>query len=318
MKRFILLPVLLAFAMAPVAAQNDDDYELVFSDEFNLPNGSRPDPLKWKPSRRANATWNRWISDSAEVAYIKDGWLVCRAIPNPYKDTDPVDMITGAVETRDLFSFTYGKVLIRLRTNLHTGNFPAAWMMPQPPCDGWPKGGEIDIFESIDDQNTSYHTVHSHWTYDLGYRSNPQSSFSKSTTVSQWHVYGLEWTEDAITWTVDGKEVGTYTRLNTSAAKANGQWPFDHAFYIILNQSVGNGSWAKNADTHHIYNTYFDYVRVYQRRDTDAVRDLVAPSTGNGGVSLSDAKAEKVLSGNQLLIRRGSQLYTLSGALVSE
>ena len=57
-------------------------------------------------------------------------------------------MITGAKETRDNFSFTYGKVEVRLKTNLHRGNFPAAWMMPQPPCDGWPNAGEIDIFDS--------------------------------------------------------------------------------------------------------------------------------------------------------------------------
>ena len=64
--------------------QNVDDREwkLVFSDEFNQKNGSQPDPTKWVRCIRYNAGWNRWISNSKEVVYIKNGQLVCRAIPN--------------------------------------------------------------------------------------------------------------------------------------------------------------------------------------------------------------------------------------------
>lgn len=309
MKPFSYALLLVLFAL-PAYAQDvasDDDYELIFADEFDLPNGSRPDPTRWQPCRREGATWSRWISDSLDVAYVQDGCLVCRAIPNLDKTSDPALMLTGAVETRDRFSFTYGKVLVRLRTNLHDGNFPAAWMMPQPPCDGWPRGGEIDIFESIDTKNTSYHTVHSHWTYDLGHRSEPQSSFSRSTSVTQWHVYGLEWTENSITWTVDGKEVGTYRRSASSSDLANGQWPFDHPFYLILNQSVGDGSWAKNVDTHYVYNTRFDYVRVYQRRQHDAVCDIAATR---------DTVIRKYLIDNRLVIDRNGLRYDISGLRV--
>ena len=189
--------------LEPAAAADDDQaYQLVFSDEFDQPDGSAPDPAKWRCSTRYSATWCRWISDSPDVAYIKNGRLVCRAIPNPDTTRDNVPMITGAVETQGKFSFTYGKVEVRLRTNIQNGNFPAAWMMPQPPCDGWPRGGEIDIFESIDNQQRAYHTVHSHWTYDLGHKSDPQHSFSESVKVNEWHVYGLIWTETELRWTL--------------------------------------------------------------------------------------------------------------------
>lgn len=251
-----------------VLAEGEEDeeaYQLVFSDEFDQPDGSLPDPEKWSSSARQGATWNRWISNSPDVAYIKDGSLLCRAIPNQNTSVDNVPMITGSMETRGKFSFAYGKVEVKLRTNLHVGNFPAAWMMPQPPADMWPLAGEIDIFESIDAQTTAFHTVHSHWTYDLGHRSDPPSSFSERVAVDSWHVYGVEWTEDLIQWTVDGNVVGTYAKSSDSEVLSQGQWPFDHPFYLILNQSVGNGSWAQNADTEYYYDTYFDYVRVYQR-----------------------------------------------------
>ena len=285
--------VMLLSAFLPGALAQDATYQLVFSDEFDQPNGSAPDPAKWTSSVRQGATWSRWISDSSAVAYIQNGVLVCRAIPNLDKSRDKVAMLTGAVETRDKFSFTYGKVEIRLKTNPHAGNFPAAWMMPQPPADGWPRGGEIDIFESIDEQNIAYHTVHSHWTYNLGNRSNPKSSFNEQVLVNRWHVYGLEWTEDCLTWTVDGKVVGTYAKSSDKNALSNGQWPFDHPFYIILNQSVGDGSWAKAADSTYKYATSFDYVRVYQRV-ADGVGALPFGSAGHTDQSVYDLTGRRV------------------------
>lgn len=243
-------------------------YQLVFSDEFDQPNGSVPDGTKWVASTRRKSTWNRWISSAPEVAFIQSGHLVCRAIPNPDTTADDVPMITGAMETKDRFSFTYGKVEVRLRTEPYRGNFPAAWMMPQPPCEGWPNAGEIDIFEAIDDQNTAYQTVHSHWTYDLGHKNDPKSSFTKSVNVGKWHVYGVEWAEDFMVFTIDGAVTGIYERSSDPEKLAQGQWPFTHPFYLILNQSVGNGSWAKAADTSHTYETRFDYIRVYQLQTT--------------------------------------------------
>ncbi|MBR1468523.1 MAG: glycoside hydrolase family 16 protein [Prevotella sp.] len=253
------------FVENPDADDNDRIYSLVFNDEFDQEDGSRPNPAKWKTSERANATWNRWISPSPKVAFIRDGALVCRAIPNPDTASDPVPMITGAVETKDLFSFAYGKVEVRLKTVPHYGSFPAAWMMPQPPCEGWPYAGEIDIFESIDAQNKAHHTVHSNWTYILNQTGNPQSTFSESVNIADWHVYGLIWENNIIKWTVDGKEVGSYAKSTDKNALSNGQWPFSRRYYIILNQSVGNGSWAGPADTNYTYETMFDYVRVYRK-----------------------------------------------------
>ena len=266
MRKLLTLFCLMAVATAVWAEnQGDNGYTLVFSDEFDQADGSLPDATKWVASTRRSSTWNRWISSSPEVAYIRDGALVCRAIPNPDTSTDKVPMITGAMETKGRFSFTYGKVEVRLKTNRHKGNFPAAWMMPQPPADSWPAGGEIDIFESIDAQNTAYHTIHTHWTYTLGYKNNPKSSFSEWMDVENWHVYGLIWEPERLVWTVDGNEVGRYEKSTIQYSLDNGQWPFDHAFYLILNQSVGNGSWAANADTEYTYETHFDYVRVYQK-----------------------------------------------------
>ena len=249
---------------------------LVFSDEFNAENYSQPVADKWMRCQRYGATWNRWLSDSEEVLYLEDGDLVARAIPNPDKASDPVDMITGGIKSMGRFGFTYGYVEARIYNNLWTGNFPAFWMMPEDQSAGWPSCGEIDIWEVIDTQNTSYHTVHSHWTYTLGYKNNPKSSFDTPCTYDRYHTYGLEWDEKTLIWYLDGKEVGRYTKSSNSSHLAQGQWPFDKHFHLILNQSVGNGAWAANADITHTYETRFDWVRVYQKlgmKNTDGIVD---------------------------------------------
>ena len=81
-----------------ISPEEDDKYVLVFSDEFNLPNGSQPDSAKWSRCQRYDSQWNRWVSDSKDVIYIKRGKLVCRAIPNSNEKGDTAKMLTGAIE----------------------------------------------------------------------------------------------------------------------------------------------------------------------------------------------------------------------------
>jgi beta-glucanase (GH16 family) len=249
-------------------------YAMVFNDEFDGEDGSQPDASKWRRSNRYGSTWNRYISNSEDVAFLQDGHLVCRAIPNPDQESDPVPMLTGSVETRDLFSFTYGYIEARIKTTAHRGNFPAFWMMPQPPTDGWPRGGEIDIFEAIDAQNTAFHTLHSHWITTLGNRNNPKYSFNESVTQGEWHLFAARWTENLITFYVDGNAVGSYAKSQNPSDLEQGQWPFLHDFYLILNQSVGDGSWAKAPDTSFTYETLFDWVHVFQQDVPTGIEEI--------------------------------------------
>lgn len=242
-------------------------YQLVFSDEFDT--DGQPDPKKWTTSSRSTAAWNRFVTDADSLAFVKDGSLVLRCVKNGNTAADNVLMVSGAKETKGKFSFTYGKVDIRMKTRRHTGNFPAAWMMPQPPCAGWPNAGEIDIFETIDNQNTAYHTIHSNWSYNLHKTGNPRSSGNEACTVEQWHVYGVEWDSKQIRWHLDGKQVFSYSKNGDNASRTGNQWPFDHPFYIILNQSVGMNTWAANPDPSFEYESQVDYVRVWQLKNAD-------------------------------------------------
>ena len=300
----------------PAGKQQVGKYVMVFNDEFNQPDGSRPDDTKWKSSVRRGSTWNRFISDTDEVAFIDNGHLVCRAIANTDKANDPVDMLTGSMETQNKYSFTYGRAEARLKTLPHRGNFPAFWMMPQPPTQKWPNGGEIDIFEAIDAQATAFHTLHSHWINDLGNKNNPKYSFNENVTQGEWHIFAVEWTKDLITFFVDGTSVGSYAKSINASHLENGQWPFDHAFYLILNQSVGDGSWAQAPDLTFTYETRFDWVRVFQQVEltngindvtfssqqaSDAIYDLQGRKVRNDGETL--AKGIYIINGKKWLVK---------------
>ncbi len=290
---------------ATFVPEEGSEWQLVFSDEFNAEDYSQPLDEKWMRCKRYGSTWNRWLSDSKEVVYLQGGDLVTRAIPNPDQESDPVPMITGGIKSNGRFGFTYGYVEARILSNAWIGHFPAFWMMPEDQSAGWPDCGEIDIWEAIDTDGRSYHTIHSNWTYDLGNKNNPQSSFNTGVNYDRYHTYGLKWDEKTLIWYVDGKEVGRYNKSTNASQLNQGQWPFDKHFHLILNQSVGNGSWAKDADVNHTYETRFDWVRVYQTKgmkNTDGTVGVAAVNEDNlitarnvdGGVVISAEGATEV------------------------
>lgn len=270
MKCFLSFLVLLTLVsdtfLASVKAQ--ENYVLVFADEFNQKNGSQPDAKFWSSSPRGTSGWNRWVSDLPHVAFVRNGKLVCRAVRNTEAPQDTAPMLTGAVETIHKYSFQYGKIMVRAKTNRHPGNFPAIWMLPQPPAEGHPYGGEIDIFESFGTHRDAYHTIHTHWTLNLKH-TVPENQYIKTYfDVDRWHVYGLEWTPDRLLFSIDGETTFIYRKSNDRDALTNKQWPFDHPFYIILNQSLRpfGTSFGGDPDVDYTYETQFDWVRVYQKQ----------------------------------------------------
>ena len=241
---------------------SNEGYQLVFADEFNQPNGSQPDRKKWKRCLRNPSRWARWISDSKKVVFIKNGKLVCRAIPNNDLKADTARMLTGAIETKGLFEMLYGKVEVRMRTNIKRGNSPGAWIRNDPDL---PLYSEIDIMESFDNKKEALHTIHSQYTVS-NKKHGEKNSFKVNIDVTKWHVYGVIWSPTEVIWYVDGKVTGRYCKSDSAALLAKHQWTFDQPMFLRLNQSLGNGSVGQNPDTKTIYVTEFDWIRVYQKR----------------------------------------------------
>lgn len=301
---------------AKFEADGTEEYKLRFADEFDGKDYSLPDAGVWHNCTRESPIWKRFTSQTAEgqqkTAFIRDGKLVTRCIKNTIAEEGDVEMISGAIESSDKMYFTYGRVEGRLRTTPHVGNFPAFWLMPQDNSAGWPNAGEIDIWEQIDTENKTYHTVHTHCTHDL-HLALPNSGITH-TNAADYHVITLDWTPTLLTWYVDGTKAFSYAKTKQSFLLERGQWPYDKPFYLILNQSVGNGSWAKNCDVNFEYETLFDYVRLYQKDGegdiTSAVKDVKTSGSAldvyaqQGGLLLVAPEAQKV------------DVYSISGTRV--
>ena len=260
-------------------------YLPAFADEFDAPDGSQPNAKIWSRTVRRNPTWARFHSDSPLTVFVQNGELVCRAMATPDSlkaKGEQKDFITGGVRSEGRYSFRYGRAEARIFTTPHSGNFPAFWMMPAKSQKGWPHEGEIDIWEQINNENKAYHTLHSNWTFNLKHKNDPMSHFAMGDIdYSRYHTFAVEWTPTQITWSVDGKVAGTAVKSTNADALANGQWPYTEPFYLILNQSVGDGSWAAGPDMNFRYETRFDWVRVYQTREQNPLVGIEAVKLGD-------------------------------------
>ena len=236
-----------------------DGYELVFEDHFN---GNQLDTARWSIPPRGNSTWSRWISKDKRVVEIKKGKLTCRAIPNKDRSRDSATMLTGAIWTKDKFAFKYGRVEVRMRTNLQPGNFPAAWMGRQWGKGNVPPYGEIDIVEMVGNDRKARHAFHTEYTTKTP-KHGIKNSFMEQVEVNKWHIYAIEWTPEYIHWSVDGKITGRHHKPKTG--NVQNEWTFDVPFYLLLNQSIMHGVYGIKADLDKTYETQFDWIKVYQK-----------------------------------------------------
>lgn len=307
--------------------QADSEWTKIWGDEFN---SDKMDSKRWSyhPKWGSN-TWNRFIAETTkaqkEVNLFEDGCYNAYCIKNTDFNSGAdagKEMVSGAIYTAGKFTMHYGKLEARIKTTPHTGNFPAFWMMPASNNEGgWPQSGEIDIWEQIDASNQAHGTVHSAWTTKyLGApgKASPQSTNQYNCDAAEWHVYALEWDEEEIRWYVDGNHYFTYANQHYSNGSYTEKltWPFYKDFYVILNQSVGNGSWAHNPDKEFTYHTQFDYVRAYKKKgdknytsitkdngddpnfyvslDESSIEDLTADTAIDGPVTFFDLYGRRV------------------------
>lgn len=235
--------------------------KLVWSDEFNKPNGTGLDESKWVHEIGGEGWGNneeQFYTDKLENCYIEDGNLVIEAIKekignNPYT--------SARIITKDKFEFQYGKVEMRAKIPYGQGIWPAFWMLGADFKEvGWPDCGEIDIMENIGKEPNIIHgTVHGPGYYGSMGIGNTYSIEQNFT--DDFHVFTIDWSEDKIEWFVDGV---LYHTMNPDKTIGN-EWVFNKKFFLLLNLAVG-GNWPGYPDETTIFPQKFiiDYIRVYQ------------------------------------------------------
>ncbi|MCH5234120.1 MAG: glycoside hydrolase family 16 protein [Muribaculaceae bacterium] len=248
-------------------APSTNGKEIIFEDDFENSTGI-PDPEKWVLCEKTSSDWARYLSGSYDQAYTKDGSLF---LIGEQKDGE---YLTGAIETRGKFDFEHGVVQCRARfVEMPMGGHTGIWMMPSPPAEQWPKSGEIDIMEHLNKEDIIYETIHSWYADDMGHKDDPVSQKTVSINKDDWNIYGVEWTEDKITYTVNGESYLEYPNLKLEGEDGDYQWPFNHPFYLILSQSLGGeGTWAGPIDDAELPAIFeIDWIRVLQPHEEASV-----------------------------------------------
>lgn len=234
-------------------------WQLLWEDEFRQP--GRPDPEKWAFAGRKSPDWACYCADTLATAYVKNGLLYLKGI----KNQDPADTAaykTGCLQTRDKFSFQYGRIEVKARLSKGKGSWPAIWLMPQhSKYGGWPDSGEIDIMEHLNRDTIIYQTLHSHYIDKQKQKTNPVYFNKAPFQEGEFNIFGLEWYPDRLDFFVNGRKTFSYPKTAQADFR---QWPFDQPYYLILNQALG-GSWVGTIDDRDLpVQMEVDWVRVYR------------------------------------------------------
>lgn len=262
----------------PPAEENgfSPSWGLLWSDEFDGPQGTPPDPLKWRHDRGGGGWGNQekqYYTDRPENAALDgNGCLAITAQEVPEAGRSglecwygPCRFTSARLLTRDTFTFAWGRVEARMRLPWGQGLWPALWMLGNDIGEvGWPNCGEIDIMENIGREPDIVHgTVHGPG-YCGGQGIGGLCALAGGQAFKDaFHCFAVEWQPGIIRWFMDGQP---YFEVHREQIPQGAPWPFEHPFFLLLNLAVG-GLWPGYPDETTVFPQTFsiDYVRVFQK-----------------------------------------------------
>ena len=268
--------------------------EPVWRDEFD---GNSLDGTKWTALNGGWKDENQQVRNcytrSDENINVSGGSLNLIGLYKPGAtctggNTKTGNFTSGFVQTKNKAYFKYGYIEARIKMPKNKSTWPGFWMSPNnsPYGPGWPDWGEIDIVEAKG-SNRQFAASDAHWrdkntpTGQTGSHRNrqgviPSSKFGTNDTT-EWHTYGVKWTEGKLEYFIDGEWHHTITEFKNSNSTGSPNGPFDQNFFLRLNLAIGgnyidspwddpiNSVGAANGEGFPATMSV-DYVRVYEMR----------------------------------------------------
>jgi beta-glucanase (GH16 family) len=267
-----------------------EGWDLVWSDDFDGPSGSVPDPESWTheigdttPDGKngwGNDELQYYTDDPANAAHDGDGNLVItldEADGTQECYYGPCEFTSARLLTQHKEEFAYGRIESRLKVpDGGPGLWPAFWSLGTDiTYNPWPGAGEIDIMEYVSRlPEEIFGTVHGPGysgggsigdIYDFGMPVY-EAPLAGTDDFSNdgYHTFTVEWEPELITWYVDGVQ---YHQV--SPADLPGPWVFDKPYFLLLNFAIGGNFGGTPAPANAYPQEYLvDHVRVYQGPDT--------------------------------------------------
>lgn len=243
-------------------------WQLVWADEFD---GAKLDYNKWGVEENAHGGGNaeqQFYVDRPENVRVENGHLVIEARKEDFEAAGQKRNYTsGRIRTKHRADWKYCRVEVKAKLPTGRGLWPAIWMLPtREPYGAWAASGEIDIMELIGHEpNTVLGTLHYGSKWPKNVHTGKPFVLAKGTFADDFHIFALEWEEGVIRWYVDGALYQTQTQWRSDGGAFPA--PFDQAFHLLLNVSVGGRlPGPPDASTVFPQRMLVDYVRVYQRK----------------------------------------------------
>lgn len=275
----------LAMALSPSALMAQNDWKLVWSDEFNT--DGLLDSKVWNYEegfkRNHEAQWYQKAN-----AYCKDGNLVIetrkekksRRNPGFRKNSsrwpeniEKIHYTSASVNTAEKKEFLYGRVEVRAKIPTAGGSWPAIWLLGRGM--DWPSNGEIDMMEYYRRQGVPHILANACWGTDKPWTAKWNSKAIPFTHFTdrdaQWadkfHVWRMDWNEQSIRLYLDDELLNEISQAEAVNGKlGNGEQPFKKPQYLLLNLALGGDNGGEIDDSALPMKYFIDYVRVYQKK----------------------------------------------------
>jgi beta-glucanase (GH16 family) len=242
--------------------EKSHDYGLIWQDEFDGPAGALPDPGRWRfdiGTDWGNAQLEYDTDRPANVSLDGEGNL---AITARQEEFEGQQYTSGRIKTKGLFERAQGRFEARVKLPVGQGIWPAFWLLGANIDQvGWPECGEIDIMEYRGQQPRVLHGSLHGPGYAGDFALTRQHVLGQGGLNLGFHVFAVQWDQQAITWLVDGY---AYFSVTPADLPPGTNWVFDRPFFILLNVAVG-GHWVGPPDEHTVFpqTMLVDWVRVY-------------------------------------------------------
>ena len=233
------ITALLAVLLLATSGKALASWQLVWSDEFN---GSNIDTTHWTfDIGNGNGGWGNneleYYTSRATNACVSNGLLHIVARKENYQG---FNYTSAKLKTQGLFSALYGRFEFRVKLPQGKGYWPALWLMPRDSVyGGWAASGEVDMMENKGRIPTNVMgTLHFGGTYPNQDQSHgPSYTFTGGDSVTNFHIYALEWTTNQFSWYVDN----TLYETQSSWWSSGGALPGAFRPTVLYHHESGRG-----------------------------------------------------------------------------
>lgn len=279
----LLLAAATFFGQTSMAAvQENDDYKLVWHDEFDT--DGPPNPAYWVFEegfvRNHELQWYQMPN-----AWCRNGVLTLTARkeerPNPNYNTKSskwgdqrpnINYTSASITTKGKVEFLFGRVEVRARIPATQGSWPAIWLKGSKYP--WPSCGEIDMMEYYRYKGTPSLLSNVCWGGDNNQsrwntQAYPFTQFTAKdpTWADKFHIWRMDWDKQYIRLYLDDKllnETPLAKTINAPTSAGANDNPFETPMFILLNLAMGSSGGTIDEATLPV-NYEIDYVRVYQK-----------------------------------------------------